>query len=62
MVAKPEQDVGERSLAGGPSRSSEASQGAGQVTVCVNRDVIQKDCRGHRVEEGCTSEAKVFDK
>ena len=37
-------------------------QGAARVTVCVDGDVIQKDRRGHRVEEGCKSEAKVFDK
>lgn len=28
-------------------------QGAGRVTICVDGDVIQKDRRGHRVEEVC---------
>ena len=37
-------------------------QAAGRVTVCVDGDVIQKDCRGHGVGEGCKPGAKVFGK
>lgn len=62
---KEAEDRGPRKGCGGEATGWRAleerrGQAAGRVTVCVDGDVIQKDCRGHGVGEGCKPGAKVF--